>query len=110
MNDPFDFYSDGFSIGIGPETANLSFSITPVSHGEDEDEGQPRMLGTVRMGIRQLRAITFSSWELIRRMEREGLVPPQPEPPDGLIGPETPIENWRLLWFQGPIGQSEAEG
>ena len=108
MDDPFDIFSDGFLIGVGLETGNLSFSITPIRLDEDED-ATPRVLGTVRMGIRQLRAITYTSWELIRRMEREGLIPPQSEPPDELAGPEVSAENWLLLWSQESIDQTEAE-
>lgn len=105
MNDPFDIFSDGFSIGVGPETANLSFSVTAAGYDED---APPRVLGTVRMGIRQLRAITFTSWELIQRMEREGLIQPQSEPPHELDGPEVSVENWRRLWSQDRVGESES--
>ena len=106
MNEPFDFFSDGFSVGTGPETASLIFSVVPASYDEDVD---PRILGTIRMGIRQLRALTFTSWELIQRMERDGLIQAQPEPPDELVGAEVSPENWRRLWSQVEIRDIESD-
>ena len=96
MNEPFDVYSDGFSLGTNGDQVNLTFTLTPPPDGGDRESAAPaRSLGTVRMGMRQLRAITFLSWRLVRQMERDGQTPQLTDPPNM---PNVSAEEWRSFW------------
>ena len=106
MTERFDIYTDGFNIGFGLETVSISLTLTPPPYDEGEDPA-PRVLGTVRMSIRQMRAVTYAAWVAIRQMEREGLISSQPEPPGELVGAPDSSDNWEYLWVQGEVQQPE---
>ena len=97
MKEPFDIYTDGFNFGVGPETVSISFVLTPAPHEETEDTA-PKVLGTVRMSVRQMRALTYAGWLSIRRMERDGLVAAQPEGPGEMAGSPDSTDDWQYLW------------
>ena len=95
MNEPFDVYSDGFSLGTNGDQVHLTFNLSPSSGLEDPEPSAARQLGTIRMSMRQLRAITFLSWRLIQQMERDGLTPELSGPPNM---PDVSAEDWRSFW------------
>ena len=97
MSQPFDVYSDGFSLGTNGDQVHLAFTLSPSSNRQEQEPSDPQELGTVRMSMRQLRAITFLSWRLVHQMERDGSTPELTDPPNM---PNVTTEEWRSFWGQ----------
>ena len=97
MSEPFDVYSDGFSLGTNGHQVHLSFALSMPADRENQDPSTSRPVGTVRMDMRQLRAITFLSWRLIRQMEQEGRTERLADPPNM---PDVSEEEWQSFWSQ----------
>ncbi len=62
MTEPFDLYADAFTVTINPWGANVSYQLHEP-HPTQQTISQPARLGTIRMSIEHLKAMTF----MIRR-------------------------------------------
>lgn len=58
MNDPFDKYSDNFTVSVNPWGANLTFSLSEA-HPTPAAINQPARLGTIRMSNEHVKAMAF---------------------------------------------------
>lgn len=58
MTEPFDLYADAFTVTINPWGANVSYQLHEP-HPAQQTITQPTRLGTIRMSIEHLKAMTF---------------------------------------------------
>ena len=61
MAEPFDVYSDGFTISTNPWGTNLVFGLLPAQPSLGSDE-EGTHLGTVRMSNEYLKVVAFALW------------------------------------------------
>ncbi len=100
MAEPFDFYSDAFTITTTPWGANLSFQLRdahPVPPSDGAPVERPTPLGTIRMSNEHLKVMVFMLMRQIKRQENMtgvqfGI------PIDVLNQLGIPREDWDALW------------
>lgn len=67
-SEPFDIYSDAFSISVTPWGANMSFALREAHPSKTKPE-LPKHQGTVRMSNEQLKIIAFMIARQIKNYE-----------------------------------------
>ena len=58
MPEPFEIYTDSFTVTVSAWGANISFDLREA-HPESTSIKQPERLGTVRMSNEHLKALTY---------------------------------------------------
>lgn len=98
MTEPFDLYSDAFTITISPWGANLSFQLHEA-HPAPATVNQPTRLGTIRMSNEHMKAMVFMLRRQILQHEAGNGV--QCDVPTGVLSQlGIPREDWDAFWAQ----------
>ena len=93
---PFDAYSDAFTVTITPFGANLSFSVREA-HPSPGRPPQAKHLGTLRMSIEHLKSVVWMTRQQIRNME--GQMGVKAEVPRTILNQlSIPPDDWDDFW------------
>ena len=100
MPEPFDLYSDAFTVTITPWGANMSFQLrpahpVPLSDGASADP--LTQLGTIRMSNEHLKAMVFIIKRHLSQLEHESGVQHN-VPADLLEQLGIPTDEWDEFW------------
>jgi len=94
--EPFDVYSDGFTVTITPFGANLSFGIREA-HPSPGKPPQSQHLGTVRMSTEHLKTMIWITRQQIRSVE--GQMGVKAEMPRNILNQlGIPPDDWDDFW------------
>ena len=98
MTEPFDIYTDAFTVSITPWGSNISFSLREA-HPTPAAIREPTLLGTIRMSNEHLKTMVF----MLRRqmMQQEQGSGTQCEVPMQVLNQlGIPREDWDAHWAQ----------
>ena len=96
QREPFDEYTDTFTVTITPFGANLSFSVREA-HPAPGGVPKPQHLGTLRMSVEHLKTVVMVTQRQILQVENESGVKaevPRPILNQLKIAPE----DWDTFW------------
>ena len=96
QDQPFDEYSDNFTVTITPFGANLSFAVREA-HPSAGRVSQSTHLGTIRMSIEHLKTMVVVLRRQIRTVEESTGVRAE-VPMDVLNQLGIPPEDWQTFW------------
>ena len=98
MAEPFDIYTDVFTITITPFGANLSFSVREA-HPAPARQQEIQRLGTVRMSVEHLKAMVTVIRRQVLLVESETGV--RAELPNNVLNQlQISQEDWDAFWRQ----------
>jgi hypothetical protein len=98
MSEPFDVYSDNFTITVTPWGANLTFSLGEA-HPTPTVVNQPTRLGTVRMSNEHVKAMAFIlTRQMLRHEETNGVQYALPTAVLSQLG--IAPEDWDSFWHR----------
>ena len=66
--EPFDLYSDSFTVTITPFGANITFSLREA-HPSPNKPPQIKPLGTIRMSVEHLKTVVWMIRQQVRQVE-----------------------------------------
>ena len=94
--EPFDVYSDAFTVTITPFGTNLSFAVREA-HPSPSKPPQSEHLGTVRMSTEHLKTLIWICRKQIRQVE--GQMGVRAEVPRQLLNQlGIPPDDWEDFW------------
>jgi len=96
MVEPFDLYTDAFTVTITPFGANVSFSLREA-HPSPGKSPQLQHLGTLRMSVEHLKTLIWITRNQIRRVETE-LGTKADVPRNVLNQLQIPPDDWDDFW------------
>ena len=95
-HNPFDVYSDQFTITITPFGANLSFGVREP-HPSSGRVPQSEHLGTIRMSVEHLKTMVMVLRKQVLAVESESGVKAE-VPPNILNQLNIAMEDWDSFW------------
>ena len=94
--EPFDQYTDQFTITITPFGANLSFGVREA-HPSPSHTPQSKQLGTLRMSVEHLKTMIMVIRRQILKVEAQTGIKAE-VPRDVLNQLQIPPEDWDTFW------------
>jgi hypothetical protein len=94
--EPFDLYTDSFTVTITPFGANLTFSLREP-HPSPNKPPQIKPLGTVRMSVEHLKTVVWMTRQQIRQVEGQLGVKAEVASPI-LNQLNIPPQDWEDFW------------
>ncbi len=98
MAEPFDVYSDGFTISTNPWGTNLVFGLLPAEPSPGFD-AEATHLGTVRVSNEYLKVVAFALWRNVM-LHEESIQAELSISPQVLDQLGIPREVWDSFWAQ----------
>ena len=96
QEEPFDLYTDSFTLTITPFGANLTFSLREA-HPSGNKPPQIKNLGTLRMSVEHLKAMVWVTRQQIRQVETQmGVKADVPGPVLNQLN--IPPQDWADFW------------
>lgn len=94
--EPFDLYTDAFTITITPFGANLSFAVREA-HPSPSKPPQLQHLGTIRMSVEHLKTLVWICRQQVRQVE--GQMGVKAEVPRNILNQfGVPPDEWDDFW------------
>ena len=97
MPEPADVYTDQFQVQIGPFGCSLNFSLSPSTPSAPGTVPQADRVGTMRMSLEHLKAMTFILHRQVVQYESQAHVSVQ-LPDAVLTGMKIRQEDWQAFW------------
>src|SRR5512141_501181 len=94
--EPFDVYTDSFTVTITPFGANLTFSLREA-HPSNNKPPQIKQLGTVRMSVEHLKTVIWITRQQVRQVESQ--LGTKAEVPNQILNQlNIPPQDWEDFW------------